>query len=122
MESLAFLKTISNATKLRIIALLLEEDLCVCEMEEILSIKQVNISKNLNRLKEAGIVDVRRVRPRAFYFLTDAFLSHDYLVNHLKEIILTEPQLQEDYKTYLKHRNHKEDKLYVCNVFKDEVS
>ncbi len=122
MKSIQYLKTISNPTKLRIISILLEAELCVCEMEEILTIRQANISKNLNSLKEAGIVDVRRERPRAFYFLTEEFISNKHLINHIQELRLIEPKLMKDYKMFIKHEEVKDQSIYVCNVFKNEVN
>jgi len=91
MKSIQYLKSISNNTKLRLVSLLLENELCVCELEEILHIRQVNISKNLSSLKDAKIVDVRRDKQRGFYFLTATFLSNSHLVSHIqsyKKIIL----------------------------------
>ena len=122
MDSLKYLKTISNNTKLRLVSLLVENELCVCELEEVLNIRQANISKNLNSLKDAGIVEVRRVRQRAFYFLTNTFLSHQHLINHFKDLKLNEPQLIEDYKMFLKHEEVKDQNVYVCNVFRKEAS
>ena len=76
MKSLEYLKSISNPTKLRLISLLLNGELCVCELEEITRIKQVNISKNLISLKDSGIVEVRREKQRGFYSLTNSFTSN----------------------------------------------
>jgi len=122
MDSLKFLKTISNNTKLRLVSLLIENELCVCEMEEILLIKQVNISKNLNSLKEAGIVDVRREKQRAFYFLSEDFLTNKHLVNHFRELKVSEEQLKRDYKMFVEHEEVKDQSVYVCNIFRKEAS
>jgi ArsR family transcriptional regulator len=102
--------------------LLLENELCVCELEEILFLKQVNISKNLSSLKEAGIVDVRRYKQRAFYFINDLFLESKHLVQHIKDLRLQEPVLQKDYQEFIKHEEVKDQNVYVCNIFRDEVT
>ena len=122
MKSIQFLKTISNETKLRLVSLLLENELCVCELEEILGIRQVNISKNLNSLKDAGIVDSRREKQRAFYFLSSDFLRNTHLVNHFKDLKLEEEILVKDYKVFLEHEKVKDKNVYVCNVFRKEAS
>ena len=103
MKSIQFLKSISNTTKLRLVSLLLENELCVCELEEITEIKQVNISKNLSSLKESNVVDVRRDKQRGFYFLTEDFKANLHLINHIKELRLSEPLLQKDYEAFLQH-------------------
>ena len=122
MKSLVFLKSISNNTKLRLVSLLLENELCVCELEEIMEIRQVNISKNLISLKESGIVGVRREKQRAFYFLTKEFLDSKFLVEHISDIKMKEKMLIRDYQVFLKHEEIKDQNVYVCNVFKNEVS
>jgi ArsR family transcriptional regulator len=122
MNAIKYLKTISNSTKLRLVSLLIESELCVCEMEEVLDIRQVNISKNLNSLKEAGIVDVRREKQRAFYFLSNDFLTNEHLVNHVRDLKMKEPQLIKDYKMFLKHEEVKDQTVYVCNIFRNEAS
>ncbi len=122
MKSLVFLKSISNNTKLRLVSLLLENELCVCELEEITGIRQVNISKNLISLKDAGIVGVRREKQRAFYFLTEEFKKNKFLVDHIVEIKMKEAMLIKDHQVFLKHEEIKDQNVYVCNVFKNEVS
>lgn len=122
MRSISFLKTISNESKLRIVSLLIENELCVCEMEEILEIRQVNISKNLNSLKDAGIVDVRREKQRAFYFLSDEFKKNTHLINHFRELKFSEDRLIKDNEMFIKHEEVKDRNIYVCNVFRKEAS
>jgi len=122
MKSLLFLKSISNNTKLRLVSLLIENELCVCELEEITDIRQANISKNLISLKESGIVDVRREKQRAFYFITQDFLDNKFLIEHINNIKMKESILIKDYKVFMKHEEIKDNNIYVCNVFKDEVS
>lgn len=121
MKSLKFLKSISNQTKLRLISLLLNGELCVCELEEITLIKQVNISKNLISLKDVGIVKVRREKQRGFYSLTTEFKSNANLILHIQELINVEKILKSDYKEYLKHEEVKDDNVYVCHAFRKEV-
>ena len=122
MKSLLFLKSISNSTKLRLVSLLLENELCVCELEEIMEIRQVNISKNLISLKEAGIVNVRREKQRAFYFLSKEFLNNKFLVEHIVDIKMKEEILVKDHQVFLNHEETKDQNVYVCNVFKKEGS
>lgn len=121
MKSIEFLKSISNPTKLRLISLLLNGELCVCELEEITLIRQVNISKNLISLKEVGIVEVRRVKQRGFYSITKDFKSNTNLILHIKELKNVEEILINDNKEYLKHEEVKDDNIYVCHVFRKEA-
>lgn len=122
MKSVSYLKSISNNTKLRIVSLLLENELCVCELEEVLNIRQANISKNLISLKDVGIVDVRRDKQRGFYFLTEEFLKNEYLVKHLRELKLIEEQLKKDFVEFMKHEDVKDENVYVCRTYRKEAS
>ncbi len=121
MKSLEYLKSISNPTKLRLISLLLNGELCVCELEEITLIKQVNISKNLISLKDSGIVKVRRDKQRGFYSLTENFESNKNLILHIKELKNEEEILINDNIEYLKHEDVKDDNVYVCHAFRKEA-
>jgi len=116
MRSLEHLKSISNPTKLRLISLLLNGELCVCELEKITFIKQVNISKNLISLKDSGIVKVRRHKQRGFYSITKSFRNNINLVIHIEDLMGVEETLKNDYKEYLKHKEVKDDEIYVCHT------
>ncbi|WP_196607216.1 ArsR/SmtB family transcription factor [Pectinatus frisingensis] len=50
------LKTLSDETRLRIINLLYERELCVCDVMGILQIAQAKASRHLIYLKNAGLV------------------------------------------------------------------
>ncbi len=122
MKSINYLRNISNTTKLRLISLLLHGELCVCELEAITFIKQVNISKNLINLKDSGIVEVRRHKQRGFYSLTKDFKSNKNLVIHIKDLMSVEDVLIDDNKEYLKHEEIKDDDIYVCHKLGNEES
>lgn len=120
MEYSAIFQQLANETRMRIVALLTQGELCVCGLEEILTIRQANISKHLNKLKQANIVDSRREKQRVFYFLTDSFLNETHLIRYLEDVILREPVMQEDYELFLEHKSADNDNIYVCNAFKKE--
>lgn len=54
------LKALSNATRLRILNLLLERECCVCEVMQVLNISQTRASRNLNALYDAGFLKLRK--------------------------------------------------------------
>ncbi len=49
-------KVLADETRLRIINLLLEREMCVCELVEILGMFQPRISRHLNILRQAGLL------------------------------------------------------------------
>lgn len=120
MNSIQLLKVLAHDKTMRIVALLLNHELCVCELEDILKIKQVNISKHLNKLKQAGVVGVHKVKQRAFYYLTDAFMQEEHLVDHISNIIIKESIYINDYERFIQHEATKDETIYVCPSFKKE--
>ncbi len=63
------LKVLSDPTRLRLLALLLKEELSVAELQEILGMGQSRISSQLALLRQAGFVTDRRDGKKAFYSL-----------------------------------------------------
>jgi ArsR family transcriptional regulator len=53
-------KALSDDTRLRVIKLLQERELCVCELMQVLEMSQPRISRHLSVLKNAGLVNDRR--------------------------------------------------------------
>lgn len=60
-------KALADPTRLRIMLLLLEEELCVCELESILGMEQSRISHALRTLRDAGLIEERREARWVFY-------------------------------------------------------
>ncbi len=61
------LRLIADPTRIRILALLREEELSVAELQEILSMGQSRISTQLAQLKQAGLVADRRSGKHSIY-------------------------------------------------------
>jgi ArsR family transcriptional regulator, arsenate/arsenite/antimonite-responsive transcriptional repressor len=55
-----FFKALADATRLRILGLLLTGEVCVCHIHESLKIPQSKASRHLAYLRRAGLVDTRR--------------------------------------------------------------
>lgn len=61
------LKAIADPTRLRILNLLLEEPLCVCELEFLLELPQPLLSRHLACLRGAGLAVDKRIGMRVQY-------------------------------------------------------
>ena len=59
-KTIRFFKTLSDPTRLRIILLLLNRNLCVCELLFVLKMSQSRISHQLKILRDAGLVEDKR--------------------------------------------------------------
>jgi len=60
MDCMAVLKALSEPTRMRIVRLLLKEQLGVNEISERLDVSQYNVSKHLRILREAGLVETEK--------------------------------------------------------------
>ena len=69
---LAIFKACADATRLRILFLLAERELCVCELVEVLEMPQGKISRHLAVLKNAALVRDRREGTWIYYALQEA--------------------------------------------------
>jgi ArsR family transcriptional regulator len=67
--TLKSLRTLSDATRLRIVALLERDELSVNELQEITRLGQSRISTHLGLLQDSGLVQSRREGKRTFYKL-----------------------------------------------------
>lgn len=56
MKLIYILKALSHENRLRILNLINQQDLCVCELEYIMQINQSNASRHLSKLKQADII------------------------------------------------------------------
>ena len=69
MSFRALWQTLNDPTRLRILALLGEEELSVAELQEILHLGQSRISTHLAHLRGMGLVLPRREGKRTYYSL-----------------------------------------------------
>jgi ArsR family transcriptional regulator len=71
-RELGVFKALSDATRLRLMRLLVSSGtpLCICEIMDALSLKQYNASKHARELKKAGLIEEKRAGKYVFYNLT----------------------------------------------------
>jgi len=68
-------RILASQIKLEILSLLLENDLCVCQICAIVGTSQPNISQHLNTLRHLGVVDIRKDGTFIYYSLDKRFLK-----------------------------------------------
>ena len=92
-------KALSDENRLRILNILLDRDLCVCEIESVLDMSQSNVSRHLNKLKYAGMVDCRKKSQWVFYGISENFKSsYPHLCEQLKRDFVSDGQLNSERK------------------------
>ena len=75
-----FFKIFSNPTRLKIISLLVVDDLCVCDICEALDLNQTTVSNQLRILRANNIVKYQKEGKMARYSLTDLHIEMIYKV------------------------------------------
>lgn len=84
-----FFKIIGDPTRCKIILALLNNELCVCDIANILNMSKSSISHQLSKLKDFGVLKSRRQGKVVYYLLDD---------EHVKIIV----QLTRE---HIKHKN-----------------
>jgi DNA-binding transcriptional ArsR family regulator len=70
-DAAALLRALAHPQRLRLVCELIDAERGVGELEELTGIRQPALSKELGKLREAGIIEGRRVSKAVFYSLVD---------------------------------------------------
>lgn len=68
-------KIFGDSTRIKILYVLLESEMCVCDISTLLGISQSAISHQLKLLKQSDLVKARRCGKTVFYSLADQHVS-----------------------------------------------
>lgn len=84
-------KALSEESRLRILAILMERDMCVCEIEASLNMTQSNASRHLTILKNCGILECFKQAQWVYFSISESFKTKEavlweYLQYRLKEL------------------------------------
>lgn len=95
----AFFKGLADPSRLRILNLLLQGELCGCDIQYVLDASQSNVSRHLTYLKNSGLVLDRRSGYRVYYRLTTRISAdHKLLFDYLERAFRRERLFAEDLK------------------------
>ncbi|MBQ7973649.1 MAG: winged helix-turn-helix transcriptional regulator [Clostridia bacterium] len=72
-----FFKILSDSTRVKIVSLLEENELCVCDIANILNMTKSAVSHQLKNLREMNLIKSRKVGKEVWYSLAD---------DHIKKI------------------------------------
>ena len=67
-----FFKVFADSTRIKILYVLLQSEMCVCDIGQTLNISQSAVSHQLKVLKQAKLVSSRREGKSIIYFLSDS--------------------------------------------------
>jgi len=102
-------KCLCDETRLRILHLLTHSPLCVCHLQTILEVSQVNTSRHLATLKKAGMVSTTRHQNWTIYSLPDSPPPELHKnLSCLQDLAVDEPVFKQDLRALrilLRNRN-----------------
>jgi ArsR family transcriptional regulator len=90
-------RALADKTRLRLISLIGDQEVCVCFLVEILKTSQPKISRHLAYLRRAGIVSARREGKWMHYRLSDPPDEHSARIfREVRASLAEHPDLQRD--------------------------
>ncbi len=75
LELSGFFKVFGDATRIKILCILLQSEMCVCDLAQTLNMTQSAISHQLRMLKQMKLVKSRREGKTVFYSLADGHIK-----------------------------------------------
>lgn len=88
---LPIFKALSDETRLRILSLMKDGEICVCDIAETLKMTQPNISFHLSMLKEAGLIKDRKNGRWIHYSLAESDMFIRFLLMGIFERMIGKP-------------------------------
>ena len=81
-------KLIGDLTRIKILWCLDNNEMCVCDIANVLNMSKSSISHQLGTLRRSGIVKCRKVGKEVFYSLDDEHVREIYQIGkqHIEEI------------------------------------
>lgn len=96
-------KALADRTRLRLVNLIGDSEVCVCYFVEILKVSQPKISRHLAYLRRAGVMTARREGKWMHYRLTEPLDEHAARIfREVRAALAEHPKLQRDRDKLLK--------------------
>lgn len=97
MEQLTKLfKGLSDGNRLKVVgALMVQEELCACQLTEFLNVAGATVSKHMSLLVDAGIVDSRKEGRWVYYRLKRDDKKFRELLNLIQELLVCDGGLKD---------------------------
>lgn len=101
---LNILKALAHENRLRLLNLLSKQELCVCELRNIMDVTQSNASRHLAKLRNVNLVNSKRKEQWVYYSINNKiFKTHPFLQQLLKEGIKELEICKKDKKSLLEY-------------------
>jgi ArsR family transcriptional regulator len=95
----SWFRGLADVTRLRVLNLLAQGELCGCDVQYVLGVNQSNISRHLTYLRNCGLVQYRRSANRIYYRIASAAsIDHKLLFDYLSHALRHEEPFGSDLK------------------------
>lgn len=130
MDLIEIFKALGDENRIRILNLLIRQELCVCEIETVLDMTQSNASRHLNKLKTSGIITSEKKSQWVYYKIDNKFIEENNLLyEFIKNKTVENTQLQRDVERLNKYKNSnftceqlREDKSQVLKYLREQCN
>ena len=115
-EFLPITKALSDETRLRLLMALREDELCVCQLIDLLHLAPSTVSKHMALLQQAGLVERRKQGRWHFYRLAENHVSPatQQALAWVAESLAEEPLVCEDEQRLIEIRRKDLEDLSRC--------
>lgn len=97
------LKTLSDINRLRILNLLNQREMCVCEIEYITEISQSNLSRHLKNMTNLGLLISWKENKYSFFRINEVFIEENPFIKEIMTRLPEEEIIQQDEEKYKKY-------------------
>jgi ArsR family transcriptional regulator len=106
-------KALSDETRIRMLKLLLDEDICACEMRKIFPLSLPQLSRNLKMLMEAGFLKCWR-DGKCLVYIADRDSADDYCRTLMDLLSASYNNSETVLKDRMKLKQVKANRVRVC--------
>ncbi len=107
MDLIQVMKALADETRMRILNILKDEELCVCEIETVLDITQSNASRHLNRLINAKILDNYKLGNYVYYKINkNGIKEYPFIKEIIEEHTMKYDMYRKDYERLKRYKQN----------------
>ena len=92
----SILKTLSDINRLRILNLLSQREMCVCEIEYLTEISQSNLSRHLKNMTNLGLLISWKENKFSYFRINEAFLDNNPFIREIMGRLSEEEVIKKD--------------------------
>jgi ArsR family transcriptional regulator, arsenate/arsenite/antimonite-responsive transcriptional repressor len=115
LEILNITKALSDENRVRALMMLVDGELCVCQIIEMLGLAPSTVSKHMSILRQAGLVETRKEGRWIYYSLTDRDTQPvREILNWIQRHLKNDKRILDDVKKLRRMQKISKDKLCKC--------